>query len=60
MRGLHCQKADLTPLWRVLPARFGELGGTVLPGSPAEFGKLIGDEIEKWSRVISAVNFKAE
>jgi hypothetical protein len=26
---------------------------TVLPGSPAEFGKLIADEAEKWAKVIS-------
>ena len=28
-------------------ARFADLGGTVLPGSPANFGKLIADETEK-------------
>ena len=31
-------------------ARLADLGGTVLPGSPAEFGKLIADETEKWAR----------
>jgi hypothetical protein len=31
---------------------------TVLPGSPAEFGKLIADEIEKWGNVIRALNIK--
>jgi tripartite-type tricarboxylate transporter receptor subunit TctC len=41
-------------------ARFGELGGTVLPGSPTEFGKLIADETEKWAKVILAANIKAE
>jgi tripartite-type tricarboxylate transporter receptor subunit TctC len=35
-----------------LKARLADLGGTVLPGSPAEFGKLIADEIEKWGKVI--------
>jgi Tripartite tricarboxylate transporter family receptor len=35
-----------------LKARFGELGATVLPGTPAEFGKLIADETEKWAKVI--------
>ena len=29
-----------------------ELGGTVLAGSPADFGKLIADETEKWARVV--------
>ena len=28
------------------------LGGTVLPGSPAGFGKLIADETEKWAKVV--------
>jgi len=44
----------------VLKARFADLGGTVLPGSPAEFGKLIADETEKWGKVIRAANIKAE
>jgi tripartite-type tricarboxylate transporter receptor subunit TctC len=35
-------------------------GGTVLPGSPADFGKLIADETEKWAKVIRAANIKAE
>jgi tripartite-type tricarboxylate transporter receptor subunit TctC len=33
-------------------ARFIELGNTVLPGSPANFGKLIADETEKWAKVV--------
>jgi tripartite-type tricarboxylate transporter receptor subunit TctC len=40
--------------------RFAEIGGIPLGGSPAEFGKLIADEIEKWSKVIRAANIKAE
>jgi hypothetical protein len=32
----------------------------VLPGSPAEFGKQIADETEKWGKVIRAANIKAE
>ena len=43
-----------------LKARLADLGGTVLPGSPAEFGKLIADETEKWGKVIRAANLKAE
>jgi len=31
----------------------------VLPGSPADFGKLIADETEKWGKVIRAANIKA-
>ena len=33
---------------------------TVLPGSPADFGKLIAEETEKWGKVIRAANIKAE
>jgi tripartite-type tricarboxylate transporter receptor subunit TctC len=35
-----------------MKARLADLGGTVLPGSPAEFGKLIADETEKWAKVV--------
>ena len=41
-------------------ARFADIGGTVLPGSPADFGKLIAEETEKWGKVIRAANIKAE
>jgi tripartite-type tricarboxylate transporter receptor subunit TctC len=34
------------------------LGGTELPGSPADFGKLIADETEKWSKVVKFANVK--
>jgi tripartite-type tricarboxylate transporter receptor subunit TctC len=41
-------------------ARLANLGGTVLPGSPAEFGKFIADETEKWRRVVLAANVRPE
>jgi tripartite-type tricarboxylate transporter receptor subunit TctC len=41
-------------------ARFADLGGTVLAGSPADFGKLIAEETEKWGKVIRAANIRAE
>jgi len=37
-----------------------EQGGTTLPGSPADFGKFIVDEKEKWAKVIRAANIKAQ
>ena len=40
--------------------RLADLGGTVLPGSPSDFGKLIADDTEKWGNVIWALNIKAE
>jgi len=36
------------------------LGGTLLPQSPAEFGKLIADETAKWARVVKFAGIKAE
>jgi tripartite-type tricarboxylate transporter receptor subunit TctC len=41
-------------------ARLADLGGTVLAGSPADFGKLIAAETEKWGKVIRAANIKPE
>ena len=35
-----------------MKVRLAELGGTVLPGSAADFGKLIADETEKWAKVV--------
>jgi tripartite-type tricarboxylate transporter receptor subunit TctC len=43
-----------------MKARLSDLGGTVLPGSPADFGKLIADETEKWAKVIRAANIKPQ
>ena len=34
-------------------ARFVELGATLLPGSAADFGKLVADETEKWAKVVT-------
>jgi tripartite-type tricarboxylate transporter receptor subunit TctC len=36
------------------------LGSTPLPGSPADFGKLIAEEIEKWGKVVKSVGIKAD
>ena len=43
-----------------MKARLAGLGASVLAGSPADFGKLIVDETEKWGKVIRAANIKAE
>jgi tripartite-type tricarboxylate transporter receptor subunit TctC len=43
-----------------LKARLADLGAMTLAGSPADFGKLIADETEKWGKVIRALNIKAE
>jgi tripartite-type tricarboxylate transporter receptor subunit TctC len=41
-------------------ARLADLGGVTIAGSPADFGKLIADETEKWAKVIKAANIKPE
>jgi tripartite-type tricarboxylate transporter receptor subunit TctC len=43
-----------------LKARFVELGASVLPGSSADFGKLIADETDKWGKVIKFAGIKPE
>jgi len=41
-------------------ARLAEWGATALTGSPADFGKFVADETEKWGKVIRSANIKAE
>ena len=41
-----------------LAARYAELGGTVIPGSPDDFSRLIRDETEKWGKVIRDANIQ--
>jgi tripartite-type tricarboxylate transporter receptor subunit TctC len=43
-----------------LATRLAEGGGTALAGSPAEFGKLLVDETEKWAKVIKFAGIKPE
>jgi tripartite-type tricarboxylate transporter receptor subunit TctC len=43
-----------------MKVRLADLGGTALPGSPADFGQLIAEETEKWAKVVSAANIKPE
>jgi tripartite-type tricarboxylate transporter receptor subunit TctC len=43
-----------------MTTRIAELGGTTLPGSPVDFGKLVASEVEKWGKVIRAANIKAQ
>jgi tripartite-type tricarboxylate transporter receptor subunit TctC len=43
-----------------LKARFAELGGAPIGGTPDDFGKLIAAEIEKWGKVVRAANIKPE
>jgi len=43
-----------------LKAQLADLGGVLIPGSPADFRALIAAETEKWAKVIRAANIKAE
>jgi tripartite-type tricarboxylate transporter receptor subunit TctC len=43
-----------------LKARLAELGGTVLPGSPSDFGMLIAADTEKWGKVVKFAGIKVE
>jgi tripartite-type tricarboxylate transporter receptor subunit TctC len=43
-----------------IKAKLADLGGTIIPGSPVDFGRLIASEIEKWAKVIKFANIKPE
>ena len=40
--------------------RFAEVGAILLPGSAADFGKLLADETEKWGKVVKFSGAKVE
>jgi tripartite-type tricarboxylate transporter receptor subunit TctC len=40
--------------------KLAELGGTLIPGTPEDFGKLLADETDKWSKVVKATGATAE
>jgi tripartite-type tricarboxylate transporter receptor subunit TctC len=41
-------------------ARLADVGGTPIPMTPADFGKLIVDETEKWAKVVKSASIKPE
>jgi tripartite-type tricarboxylate transporter receptor subunit TctC len=43
-----------------IQGRLADLGGTVMAGTPADFGKVIADETEKWTKVVNAVGISVE
>jgi tripartite-type tricarboxylate transporter receptor subunit TctC len=43
-----------------LKVRLADLGGTPLPGSPADFGRFIVDETEKWAKVVKFADIKLD
>jgi tripartite-type tricarboxylate transporter receptor subunit TctC len=43
-----------------MTARFADLGGTVLPGPPADFGNLVAEETGKWAKVVKFSGVRPE
>jgi tripartite-type tricarboxylate transporter receptor subunit TctC len=43
-----------------MKAKFAAIAGEKMPGSPADFGKLISDETEKWAKVVQFAGLKVE
>ena len=43
-----------------MKARLADRGGTALAGSPADFAKLIAEEVEKWGKVIRTADIKPQ
>jgi hypothetical protein len=43
-----------------IKARLAEFGGTILAGSPADFGSLVATETEKWGKVVRFAGLKPE
>ena len=43
-----------------MKAKLAAIGGDPMPGSPADFGRLIADETEKWGKVVRAGGLKPE
>jgi hypothetical protein len=58
-RGAHRPPQQATPRTRQpMKARFAELGYAAFASSPAEFGKFIVQETEKWAKVIKFAGIK--
>jgi tripartite-type tricarboxylate transporter receptor subunit TctC len=43
-----------------IKVRLADLGGTTLLGSPADFGKLIAEQTDRWAKVIREANIKPD
>jgi hypothetical protein len=56
----QCEAERIAALWitpaRTMRKKFADLGGMMLGGSPAEFGKFIAAETDKWAKVIHEAN----
>src|SRR5262249_34610390 len=54
-REINAALADAT-----IKARLADFGGAAIPGSPADFGRLLAEEIEKWGKVIRFAGIKSD
>ena len=54
------RETDLGLADPTIKARIADMGGMLLTGSPADFGKLIANETEKWGKIIREAGIKAE
>ena len=43
-----------------MQGKLAQLGGTLTPGTPEDFGKLVADETDKWAKVVKATGATAE
>ena len=67
-RGVLIVRVYLAVNWAVnaalatpaLKDRFHDLGGEVMPMSPAEYGKMVADETAKWAKVVKSAGLKVE
>jgi hypothetical protein len=44
----------------MLKERLASLGGTVTPGTPADFGRFLAEETEKWAKVVKFAGLKPD
>ena len=54
------QKLDAAAADPAIQARFSDLGGPAVTGSPADFGRIIADDVAKWAKVIKAAGLTGD
>jgi len=54
------REVNAAPADPAMQAKLAELGGVLIPGTPEDFGKIIAEETEKWSKVVKVTGATAE